>query len=228
MRMRIGEWGKVKRGARFPHSAFRIPHSTFGVAVYVMGSLASFGQDGPPPSEPPNKIDDLGKRLIRKAVTDGEDDLMATIVRMMTEASRKMEIEFDPGKETQAMQGRIQEKLDDAIKAAASKQRARKQSPATADPDKRRMPTAGKREPRPPKTTQGESSSKSTSNSAEAPAADGQSKAERAALQETRRSWGHLPRRERDEVIQGVGEGFLERYRVWIERYYRALQESDE
>ena len=203
--------------------------SVFCVFVFLCFSgTASFGRDGPPPSEPPKKVDDLGLRLIRKAVTDGEENIMATIVQLMTEASRKMEIEFDPGKETQAMQVRIREKLDEAIKAAASKQRARKQSQAPTDPDKRRMPTAGKREPRPEKKVQGESSSRSTSNTAEAPAADGRSEAQRAAFQETRRSWGHLPRREREEVIQGVGEGFLERYRVWIERYYRALQESDE
>jgi len=189
---------------------------------------ASFAQDGPPPNGPPKKVDDLGERLIRKAVTGSEENIMAMIVRMMTEVSRKMEIEFDPGKETQALQGRIQEKLNEAIKAAASKQRTRKQSAAPTNPDKRRMPTAGKREPRPEKKAQGESSTRSTSNTAEAPTASERSEAERAALQETRRSWGHLPRREREEVIQGVGEGFLERYRVWIERYYRALQESDE
>lgn len=189
---------------------------------------ASFGQDGTPPGEPPKKVDDLGERLIRKAVTDGEEDIMATIVRLMTETSRKMEIEFDPGEETQALQGRIQGKLDEAIKVAASKQRVRKQSSAPTDPDKRRMPTTGKREHRPETKAKGESSPGSTSKTAEAPASDGRTEAERAALQDTRRSWGHLPRREREEVIQGVGEGFLERYRVWIERYYRALQESDE
>ena len=189
---------------------------------------ASFGQDGTPPSQPPKKVDDLGQRLIRKAVTDGGEDIMATIVRLMTEATRKMEIEFDPGEETQALQGRIQEKLDEAIKAAASKQRAGKKSPTPTDPDKRRMPTTGKREQRPEAKAKGESPPGSTSNTVEAPASDGRSEAERAALQDTRRSWGHLPLREREEVIQGVGEGFLERYRVWIERYYRALQESDE
>jgi len=153
---------------------------------------------------------------------------MATIVRLMTEASRKMEIEFDPGEETQALQGRIQGMLDEAIKAAASKQRARKKSAVTTSPDKRQMPTVGKREPRPEVNAKGETSSGSTSNTAKAPAAEGRGEVERAMLQDPRRSWGHLPRREREEVIQGAGEGFLERYRTWIERYYRALQESDE
>jgi hypothetical protein len=206
----------------------RIVFVAVGVVVVLLGIPASFGQDGTPPGEPSKKVDDLGERLIRKAVTDGEEDIMATIVRLMTEASRKMEIEFDPGEETQALQGRIQEKLEEAIKAAASKQRAGKKSPTPTDPDKRRMPTTGKREQRPEAKAKGASSPGSTSNTAEAPASDGRSEAERAALQDTRRSWGHLPLREREEVIQGVGEGFLERYRVWIERYYRALQESDE
>ena len=50
----------------------------------------------------------------------------------------------------------------------------------------------------------------------------------RGDLREVRGTWGHLPMRDREEVIQGIGETFLERYREWIERYYRALQESDE
>jgi hypothetical protein len=47
-------------------------------------------------------------------------------------------------------------------------------------------------------------------------------------LQDLRRAWGHLPMREREEIIQGVGERYLERYRDWIERYYRTLQETDD
>ncbi len=220
-----------------PHLPFCIRHFAiviaFGRAALALTPIlvvpaAKGGQDGTPPREPPKKVDDLGERLIRKTVADGEEDIMATIVRLMTEASHKMEIEFDPGEETQALQGRIQGKLDEAIKAAASKQRARKQLLGPTDPDKRRMPKTGKREQQPQAKAKTESSSGSTSRTAEAPASDGREEAERAALQDTRRSWGHLPRREREEVIQGAGEGFLERYRVWIERYYRALQESDE
>lgn len=47
-------------------------------------------------------------------------------------------------------------------------------------------------------------------------------------IHELRRTWGHLPMREREEIIQGIGESFLERYRDWIERYYRALQEAED
>ncbi len=34
--------------------------------------------------------------------------------------------------------------------------------------------------------------------------------------------------REREEIIQGIAESFLERYRDRIERYYRALQETED
>ncbi len=220
--------GPTTRNVLVSCPTFRVSCFVIGLAVSAMGGLATFGQEPLPPGEPRKKLDDLGGRLIRKAVTDGEEDLMATIVRLMSEASRKMEIDFDPGRETQAMQGQIQEKLDEAIKAAASRQRARRQSPAPTDPDKRRMSTTGNRRQRSDKKAQGEGLSKPASDSAESPAADGKREIDRAALQDTRRSWGHLPRREREEVIQGASEGFLERYRTWIEKYYRALQESDE
>ncbi|MFQ5495803.1 MAG: hypothetical protein ACE5EX_10530, partial [Phycisphaerae bacterium] len=49
-----------------------------------------------------------------------------------------------------------------------------------------------------------------------------------APFRELRRGWGHLPGREREELIQGISERYLDRYREWIERYYRALQEVDE
>src|SRR3990172_1141083 len=107
----------------------RYAFSAFAAVVMLFGTAASFGQDATPPGEPPKKRDDLGERLIRKTVTNADEDIMATIVRLMTEVSRKMEIEFDPGEETQAVQGRVRAKLDEAIKAAASKQRMRRHSP---------------------------------------------------------------------------------------------------
>ena len=45
-------------------------------------------------------------------------------------------------------------------------------------------------------------------------------------LDARRRAWGHLPMRERDEILQGLSDQYLQRYRVWIERYYKALQEA--
>ncbi len=186
-------------------------------------------QEKKPPVDPPPKPDDLSERLIRKALQDEDKDLMTDLVRLMGESARRIEIDFDPGPQTQAVQQRVQEKLEDAIKLAASRQRMRKQTPTPTDPDKRRMPTNPKRQPR----------SASKPQSAEPqepgpPAAGTRTDVSAATdalptdLKDVRRTWGNLPRRERDEVIQGVGEEFLERYRLWIERYYRALQERED
>jgi len=182
----------------------------------------------PPPVKPPKDPDDLSARLIRKAVTESDEDLMDTIVRLMTDSAKKMEIEFDPGEKTQAVQKSIHEKLDEAIKAAAARQRIRKQSPSQQS-DRRRMPSA-KREP--PKRSPGKdsgvrSASASTPNENDAQGGPALSPGgERTDLRDPRRGWGALPQRQRDEIIQGAGEDSLERFRVWVERYYRALQEK--
>ena len=53
-------------------------------------------------------------------------------------------------------------------------------------------------------------------------------RARRGPFRESRRGWGHLPARDRDELLQGVEEAFIEQYRPQIEQYYRALTETEE
>jgi hypothetical protein len=220
-------------------------HGFLGMLVGVLGALcplaAASQQDDPASkrtgdahsrglADPPLRQADekVGERLIRKATGEADDGLMADILRMMGESSRKLEIDFDPGSETQAVQARIIERLDEVIKVAASQRRPRWRSLEADSSDKRRRPD-GKPEAseKPAESTQPtEDSADSTTSGADTPTTD----ADRTQgdLHELRRAWGHLPARERDEVIQGIGETHLQRYRDWIERYYRALQESEE
>lgn len=186
----------------------------------------------PPPSKPKGAEDDLSGRLIRKAVTETDEDLMDVILRLMSDSAKKMEIDFDPGESTRTLQKSIQEKIDEAIKVAASKQRMKRQSPS-AQSDRRRMPTAKKEPPKrqPPKQetlggSRSASSTSSTENDSPGGAADATS--DRTDLRDPRRGWGNLPQRQREEMIQGAGEQYLERYRAWVERYYRALQEKSD
>lgn len=183
----------------------------------------------PPPAKPKSEPDDLSGRLIRKAVTETDEGLMDVILRLMTDSAKKMEIDFDPGESTRTLQKSIQEKIDEAIKAAAAKQRMKRQSPS-AQSDRRRMPTAKKEPPKrqPPKQdgTHSASSTSSTESDSQGGAADAAS--DRTDLRDPRRGWGNLPQRQREEMIQGAGEQCLERYRTWVERYYRALQEKSD
>jgi hypothetical protein len=163
------------------------------------------------------------------AAGESDEDVMATITRLMDEAANRLEVRFDPGETTQRVQRDIVSKLDEAVAAAAAQRRPLRSRSASASSDRRRMP---KSRPQPSKAgpdakAGGTTTDSATAQRSEPPQPDA-ARGPGGELLETRRTWGHLPMREREEIIQGIGEQFLERYREWIERYYRALQETDE
>ncbi len=168
----------------------------------------------------------LGERLIREIAQGGDDDVMATVMRLMEDSGRRLDIDFDAGAETQAVQQEIVARLDEAILSAAKqRRRGRRRKQQSGD---RRSKMARKQDSAKAdeKGEQGQSNAESEQAGQRGSAS--QVDAAQGALRETRRGWGHLPPRERDEVIQGSEDASLERYREWIERYYRALQEIDE
>lgn len=182
----------------------------------------------PTPSVKKKQQSDLANRLLRKATSNSQEGLMEGVLRLMNEASRRMGVDFDAGERTIEIQEEIAAKLDEAIERAAKQSRPRRRSSSRSNSDKRRMPTASKGE-------SGKKKGSATGHAGSEPAksAAGEGMAEKVEpatgeFAELRRGWGHLPTRERDELIQGIQERYLERYRDWIERYYRALQELDE
>jgi len=197
------------------------------VAVMLSAGIAN-AQVDPKPEDSRGADKKVGKRLIRKAGADADEDLMTNILEMMQDSSRRLEIDFDPGRDTQTVQAGIVEQLDEVIKVAASRRRPRSRSMPSGTSDKRRKP--GERS----KASDGSDEETSQGDQADSGTTDGKpgsqpgAESTRGDLREVRETWGHLPMRDREEVIQGIGETFLERYREWIERYYRALQESDE
>jgi hypothetical protein len=146
----------------------------------------------------------------------------------MDEAARKLEIDFDTGDETRAVQERIMDQLDEAIKVASVRRQVRSLSGESSSGDKRRRSTGERSRSEDSSRSSRDGEDASTSETVGETGSEAQGDRVGGDLRESRRTWGHLPRRERDEVIQGIGETSLERYRAWIERYYRALQESQE
>ena len=211
------------------------PRSGWNTRVYLVTALglccaSSLGnavaQPVEPTSDPKPEVDDLGERLKRKAITDSDEDLMSEIIRLMNEASRRLGLELDAGEGTQATQGAILKKIDEAIQHAAQNRRRKKSSASQSSSDKRVMP---KRTARSEPAPAGKDDDAQDSASTKAADEGGDPRVGPAgALDGGRRTWGNLPRREREEVIQGRGEAYLERYRKMIERYYRALQESQQ
>lgn len=194
------------------------------VAILVVPCLG--GQPVQQPSEP-EKIDKkLGERLIRDVLHEGDVDVMDKVIRLMATAAQKLEIDFDSGPQTQNLQKRAMSHLDEAIRIAAANRRPLRSRRPQQSSDKRKRSkgkpgSTTKKQSGSSKTGQGGAGETASQSTTSDPTKGGE-------LRETRRAWGLLPSREREELIQGADEQFLERYREWIERYYRALQETKE
>ena len=196
------------------------------ILLALMSTAIAFGQDPEPPKPKDEKDRQLAESLMRKASTGAAEDLMDSIIRLMRESARRIEYDFDAGDETQAVQRQIVGRLDEAIKIAASQRRPKRSRQRSGD--KRRMAEPGDGSKDESASSRGQAGQTTDVTEPSAGGVVTDSKLKSGTLEETRRTWGHLPLRDRDALIQGSGEAYLERYREWIERYYRALQESDE
>lgn len=206
--------------------------------LYILASLltgssltcALFAGQAPPP-EPAvqeREPDDLARKLIRDTVEEPVTDPMDEMMRVMSEIAHKLQVKFDPGEQTQAQQRDVAGMLDEAIKAAASRRRAQAQTDQKQMTDKRTMPAAKKSQSRQTEKKQpGDGPAKPASAEKTAADAAAAKDSDNPLLPNTRRGWGNLPQRDRDEFLQGADEEYLERFRPWIEQYYRALQESN-
>ena len=121
-----GSIGRVKPAARVVVNVRAyVEHATDGDPA---GSWRASGR-----SQSDNQPDDgqtqhgkkLGERLIRQAHGDADEDVMDTILRLMSSAAQRLEIELDAGEETQAVQRQIMDQLDAAIKIAGVRRRVR-------------------------------------------------------------------------------------------------------
>ncbi len=202
------------------------PRSVHLIPLIVLLALNPSAHSQAPSPGPDTKREDLGKRLIRKAVTEQDEDVMGAIIRLMTEAAGKLELKFDPGEPTQHAQKQAIAKLDEAIQTAAARTKTMTRGQPKTKGDKRTRPEEDRAAK--PQHKQQSSSADDRSGKLGKPSISPTTGLTSENFQEWRRAWGQLPMRERDEVLQGASEKFSERYRIWIEKYYRALQESDE
>jgi len=171
-------------------------------------------------STPDGGTEDLARRLIEGKSAES-DDVMQRMLNLMEKSERNLKRRFDPGPATQALQDRVILCIDSAIQTALRQRRtATKQAPQRSD--RRTMPeTRGKKEKSARPTDTGGQAQQSRQGSV-----TDQTDMQRATsgpLSETRRTWGHLPQRDRDEIIQGSGEPSLQEYRDLIDAYFRAL-----
>jgi hypothetical protein len=199
--------------------------------LIMLASLASTvatAEQEPQPPADEKKPDDLAARLIRNTVDESNsEDPMVQMMRDMSEVAQKLQVDFDPGEQTQAQQRQVSARLDEAIKAAAARRRAQSQPDSRQMADKRKMSATKKPESQPAdRKKAGEGEAKSTAEKSTGEATQAK-QAAKADVPSTRRPWGNLPQRDREEVLQGAEEESLEQFRPWIEQYFRALQEPN-
>lgn len=201
--------------------------SPFPAAVVVAASLVAFVSAQPPDGatpapQPPvdeRRTDELSKRLLRGSDDDG--DPMSRILADMKRVEDDLKLSFDAGPGTQSVQQRIVDALNAAIAASARSGRLRADGASAGFDPRRRNPGS---------TDDASGSASAGGQPPDAPTARGTADAddlEAPPAAVTSRGWGHLPPRERDEVIQGAREPSLEKFREWIERYYRSLADGD-
>ena len=182
---------------------------------------AGAATDGSQHAEGENRqTGDLSRRLIRGE--GPEQDAMGQIIARMKEVEHRLGRSFDPGSDTQTLQQRIIDDLDTAI-ASAIRHGARRTWRNGQLGDQRRRTRRSGESRAGSKQGGGSQEADSVGVKGEPQATDGA-----GPFRESRRGWGHLPPRDREEVIQGINEQSLEKFRQWIERYYRALAEGEE
>ena len=217
------------RTIQVPDKSFtRRTRTASGVLIGMLFATVVFAE--PKPNQPvpstTQQEDDLSKKLIQQAITGAQADVMSQVTSLMQDSERLLTRDLDPGPDTQAVQDHIVQKLDDAI-ARSLQQRSRGGRQRRAQGEKRTRPD---QEPeKKPDADAKEPGDAPAQGKTVATSEDSEDNSRRQGpLREARRGWGHLPQRDRDELLQGVEEEFIERYREQIEQYYRSLTESDE
>ena len=193
------------------------------VYVDLAGAAVSPGE---PPGADEQRDHDLSKRLIREATTGADTDIMSEVTSLMADARHRLVRDLDPGPRTQAVQQRIVQCLDDAVQMALQ-QRFRVRSQQTSEGERRELPERP-RDEQAEKQAGREQGGVDPGASVDTGTDRESDRARRGPFRESRRGWGHLPARDRDELLQGVEEAFIEQYRPQIEQYYRALTETEE
>lgn len=179
-------------------------------------------QPDPTDSSADTDEDDLAEKLIRQSTGQADRGVMGWIQRLMERSAGSLSRDFDPGATTQATQRKIISKLDDAI-AAAQRNRSRSKSSGQQSGDKRKSKPKSKKQGR---QQDGSAAGQASGDTTGSGSADDTRIGGDPRFKESRRGWGHLPARDRDEVLQGIGESVLEKYRTLIDRYFQALAED--
>lgn len=163
---------------------------------------------------------DLVEELLGGRST-ARDSVETTLLKMKQTAERLSD-ENDMGRKTLRMQKQILDGIDAMIetaeKTASSSQQKSKSRRASARPSK-----GTKKETTQGRKSAAKDSSKQGTGTQETDPKAADKKGTPSDRTDLARRWGFLPDQDRDEVMQGLDEAFMPKYREEITRYYRNL-----
>ena len=180
-------------------------------------------------SQPTSRPGSIDERLVRKLL-GGQSSTLDTVdstLADMDQAATRLKEKLDPGPQTQLLQKKIVDGVDQMIEQARrnrstggrqSAQRSGERRPGVKRPQR----TAEKSDACDPGHA-----AKGGLGAADDGRRDGAG-ARASDKAELSRGWGFLPLRDRQEVSQGFDEDFLNKYREEIIRYYRDLAKAAE
>ncbi|MFW6059370.1 MAG: hypothetical protein ACODAQ_04270 [Phycisphaeraceae bacterium] len=191
------------------------------------------------------EVDDDSQRALEEAIerelsADDAADAFAQAVQEMDTVAQRLGRGLDAGIETQRMQQRILDKIDQAIAAArqqqqqsggggggGSQQQQQQQQQQDSGGEQLAQQQSGSQDGQNDGEGQSQQAQGDTAHTGGAsPGQAGDAEASDRSLRELRREWGSLPPRLRDEISEGMNERFSPVYRSLTEAYYRQLAEE--
>lgn len=199
-------------------------------------ALFSPGEAGPanrsPGAQPGGSTEDgdLGSDLINQlgaAAVPEESTRLFEIARQMR-AVENLIGKADSGTETRQLQGEIVTSLDDLIRQA--RQRSRQASPSQANPQAsvRQQVQQPPPKPEPSSDNHQQNSDEENGEEPEEPDKPETRRPDMDQMKQLIKSvWGNLPEKERERMLEWVGEEFLPKYELLIEKYFQRLTERE-
>ncbi len=202
------------------------------VALLLSTSLCAAQDDALPTLDELLNITPRDADVPRPSSDDGaassstSGETLEQVFDEMRTVSQRLGQDRDAGLDTQRIQERILDKLDQLIRAAQQAQQSGGSgSPQNPQPQQQDQGSSGNR----PQQAQGDQQGPAGNDNqgvAGEPASPPDTADGTAPLQERRIEWGNLPPRLRDELLQGSGERFSPVYQDLTEAYYRRLAEE--
>lgn len=188
------------------------------------------GQDIPPLDDMDRElIEQLGRGAGEDVGTSGEGDPLSQIGERMQEVTRLIN-QADVGEPTRELQEDIVSDLEALIREAR-----RRQGGSSSSNNSQQQQTRERKEVKQPEQQNAQGSGSGDPNSK--PAQDSTDRVEQDSVREVdmqdmgelmRQVWGHLPQREREQMLQSTVDVFLPKYSEMIEEYFRRLAEMPE